>query len=356
MIPANLYQDIYLGIITILTLSVVGQRKRLDFRESIGASLILCSFLILFIGFRPNSPVFGDSANFAAWWGVTKWNGWNWDTDNKLFDNIYQYMGSIFPDSTPFFVLIAAIYFICILVACRKLFPSNTFIIYLVYLAAFSSYSYGTNGIKAGAAAALFLVALAYRNHLFVSLLFLIISLGFHHSMVMPTGAYVLTLLFKKKEWYFYGWFFCLLVAAAHITFFQNLFTGLSDDSGASYLTNSRSANILYAQGGFRIDFIIYSFMPVLVGYYAKFRYKFSDKLYNIMLNMYLATNGIWMLCMYASFTNRIAYLSWFMYPIVLVYPCYAIKDTANPLVAKRKLIVLGHLTFTLFMTFIYYR
>lgn len=356
MIPANLYQDIYLGVITILTLSMVGRRKRLDTRESLGASIALCISLILFIGLRPNSPVFGDSANYAAWWGMTRWNGWNWDTTNKIFDNIYQLMGSIFPDSTLFFILIATIYFICILIACRKLFPANTFIVYLVYLAAFSTFSYGTNGIKAGAAAALFLVALAYRDRLFVSLLFLLLSLGFHHSMIMPIAAYVLTLIFKKKEWYFYGWFFCLLMAAAHITFFQNLFAGLSDDSGASYLANSRAASVLYAKTGFRIDFIIYSFMPVLVGYYALFRYKFSNKLYSIMLNMYLATNGIWMLCMYAEFTNRIAYLSWFMYPIVLIYPCYAIKDTSNPLVTNRKLIVLGHLAFTLFMTFIYYR
>lgn len=65
-------------------------------------------------------------------------------------------MGSVFPDATFFFGLIAAIYFIGMFVACRKLFPSNTLIVFLVCLAAFSTFSYGTNGIKAGAAASLF--------------------------------------------------------------------------------------------------------------------------------------------------------------------------------------------------------
>lgn len=95
--------------------------------------------------------------------------------------------------------------------------------------------------------------------------------------------------------------------------------------------------------------------MPVIMGYYVKFKYQLEDKLYDTMLNIYLTCNGIWMLCMYAQFTNRIAYLSWFMYPILLVYPCYAIGDETHPLVLIRKKVVLLHLAFTLFMAFIYY-
>lgn len=91
------------------------------------------------------------------------------------------------------------------------------------------------------------------------------------------------------------------------------------------------------------------------MGYYVKFKYQLEDKLYDTMLNIYLTCNGIWMLCMYAQFTNRIAYLSWFIYPILLVYPCYAIGDETHPLVLVRKKVVLLHLAFTLFMAFIYY-
>lgn len=114
---------------------------------------------------------------------------------------------------------------------------------------------------------------------------------------------------------------------------------------------------ILHGGGksGFRIDFVIYSAMPVLMGYYVKYKYKLEDNLYDIMLSMYLTTNGIWMLCMYAEFTNRIAYLSWFMYPILLIYPCFAIKDQQHPLVMNRNKYIIYHLGFTLFMIFIYY-
>lgn len=353
MIPAYLYKYIYLLLVTVLTLTVVKYRRSLKVNESIIGSASLCFFLVLFIGFRPVSIYFVDMVNYANWWGGTWW-GFDWEAENLLFDNLYQYMGSIFPDGTVFFVLMAAIYFTGMLVACRKLFPSNTLIVFLVCLAAFSTFSYGTNGIKAGAAASLFLVALAYRDNIVVSIFFLFLSWGFHHSMQMPVAAYVLTLIFKNKKWYFYGWLFCLLMAVAHISFFQELFAGMTDESGAGYL-NWDTNDDWGGKSGFRIDFVIYSAMPVVMGYYVKFKYRLEDRLYDIMLYMYLTCNGIWMLCMYAQFTNRIAYLSWFMYPILLVYPCYAIVDKNHPLVLVRQKVVLLHLAFTLFMVLIYY-
>lgn len=353
MIPAYLYKYIYLLLVTVLTLAVVKYRRSLKVTESIIGSALLCLFMVLFIGFRPVSIYFVDMVNYANWWGETWW-GFNWEAENLLFDNLYQYMGSIFPDGTVFFVLMATIYFIGMLVVCRKLFPANTLIVFLVCLAAFSTFSYGTNGIKAGAAASLFLVALAYRDKMWLSIIFLLLSWGFHHSMQVSVAAYALTLVFKNEKWYFYGWLFCLLMAVAHISFFQELFAGMTDESGTGYL-NWDTNDDWGGKRGFRLDFVIYSAMPVVMGYYVKFKYQLEDRLYDTILYMYLTCNGIWMLCMYAQFTNRIAYLSWFMYPILLVYPCYAIVDKNHPLVLVRQKVVLLHLAFTLFMVLIYY-
>jgi len=354
MIPAYLYKYIYLLIVTVLTLAVVKYRRSLKMNESIIGSAFLCLFMVFFIGFRPLSAYFVDMVNYANWWGTSTWWGFDWEAENLLFDNLYQYMGSVFPDGTVFFVVIAAIYFTSMLVACRKLFPSNTLIVFLVCLAAFSTFSYGTNGIKAGAAASLFLAALAYRDKMWLSIIFLLLSWGFHHSMQLPVVAYFLTLVFKNEKWYFYGWLFCLLMAVAHISLFQELFAGMTDESGAGYL-NWDVNDDWGGKGGFRLDFVIYSAMPVLMGYYVKYKYLMEDKLYDAMLYIYLICNGVWMLCMYAQFTNRIAYLSWFMYPILLVYPCYAIANENHPLVLVRQKVVLLHLAFTLFMVLIYY-
>lgn len=355
IIPDYLYQYVYLLIITFLTVICMKNKRVSGDYESPVSSILLVVFLILFIGFRPaHSYYFGDTMNYANWWGLIPYEGFDFNAENLFFDNLYRYMAEMWYDVTEFFILIAIIYFVFMGLACRKFFPHHTMLALLVYLAAFSTFTYGTNGIKAGAAASIFLLALAYRDTLYISIPLVLLSWGFHHSMHLVIGAYVLTFFFKNKKWYFYGWLFCLMMAIGHITFFQNLFAGFTNDNGANYLTSS-SDTAWGGKSGFRIDFVIYSAMPVLMGYYVKYKYELEDKLYDTLLYIYLTTNGIWMLCMYAEFTNRIAYLSWFMYPILLIYPCFAIKERQHPLVMNRNKYIMYHLGFTLFMTFIYY-
>ena len=126
----------------------------------------------------------------------------------------------------------------------------------------------------------------------------------------------------------------------------------MTDDQGAGYL-NSVGQD-WSGKSGFRIDFVLYSFMPVLVGYYAIFKKQIQSPLYEVLLKVYLLVNGVWMLCMYAAFTNRIAYLSWSLYPILLLYPFLNEEWGENQFQIGAK-VFMCHLGFTLFMSFIYY-
>lgn len=183
----------------------------------------------------------------------------------------------------------------------------------------------------------------------------MLLSIGFHHSMKVPLMAFVLAKMIRNPKWFFYGWILSVMLAAAHVSFFQNLFASYSDEKAKGYLISDQSDDIVYAKGGFRIDFIIYSAMPVWIGYQLvmKKKRKISDT-YRVLLCYYLTTNAAWMLCMYAEFTNRIAYLSWFLYPIVLVYPFLKENWGANKYRMFAK--VMGwHLAFTVFMEMIYY-
>lgn len=130
------------------------------------------------------------------------------------------------------------------------------------------------------------------------------------------------------------------------------LFADLSNDKGAAYLASDGLD--WGGQTGFRIDFVLYSAMPALVGYWAVFKRKIQSKRYEFMLAIYLTTNSIWMLCMYANFNNRIAYLSWFMYPVVLVYPFFC-QDFGPDWNRQLSKVTSLHLLFTLFMEIIYY-
>ncbi len=361
MIPAFLYQKIYLSIVTIISIVLFfhyynrpsGLSSNKVKSDIIGIYILI--FFILFIGLRPSSPYFGDTEVYVRWYDDYEGTifQYNSETENIIFDNLIVLWSSARLGYTSFFLFIATIYFGAAYIGIRKLFPNNALAAYLVFLAAFSTFSYSTNGIKAGAAASLFILALGYRENLKICIPLILLSWGFHHSMIMVLAAFIVTLFIKNPKIYFVGWGLCFLVAAAHISFFAEFFANFTTDHGAEYLLTEGGNE--GTKGGFRIDFILYSSIPVIVGWYAFFKKKYTlSNKYKNLLNLYLCLNGVWMLCMYASFTNRIAYLSWFIYPIVLIYP-FLQEDIGWKRYKIFSITMLGHLAFTLFMNIIYY-
>ena len=359
------YSHIYIWFVAILSLIVFAPyatypQSRLyesGRRPSMGVFL-LALFFFIFIGTRPVSVYFVDMQGYSHSYNAALGEQFvfNWATDNLIFDNLFSLFASRHIPQVFFFFSIAFIYFSGMAWACSSMFPRDKIAAFLVCLGAFSSYSYATNGIKAGAAASIFLVAIAmYVNRKFLwAVVFSLISLGFHHSMIVPIVAIVVCHFVKNPKWYFAFWGIAFLVAAFHITFFQQLFAGFADEQGSGYLTGTGEHVRRDILGGFRIDFIIYSAAPIVVGWFGIYKKRIISRAYSFVLNLYLMTNSIWLLCMYAEFTNRIAYLSWFMLPIVLIYPLLN-EEWGNKQYQTFRWVALGHLGFTLFMRYIFY-
>ncbi len=361
----SLYQPLYLILVTIITFVVMKDYAKWKYRFFIkydfskkNYAILLALFLTFFIGLRPiDERYFVDMFMYDYSYYFTYYAApffFDWNADNIIFDNLFAWMGAHQYESGVFFFIISTIYFICMLIACLKLFPKDTMLAFIVYLGAFSTFSFGTNGIKAGAAASLFLIALAYyKKSKIIVIIFLLLALGFHHSMKAPLIAYVIAYYYKKPKTYLYGWVFCLLLAAAHVTIFMSIFAGYTDEHGASYLkiqTGDTAKNV----SGFRPDFILYSAIPIIIGYYLITVKKIKSERFIFLWCVYTLTNCVFLLCTYGSFINRIAYLSWLMIPFVLLYPFTNIR-WSNQQDQYLRYVVLGHLGFTLFMNFIYY-
>lgn len=356
---ALIYQYIYIIIVAIVTVSHLNRYKRADIVSCRGnqhSTILLMAAATLFIGLRPISGYFVDMGNYKFLFQRLQGDLFVFDADaeNLIFDNFLNWWGCNDFNLHVFFLIIAAIYFGCSYLGIRRLFGDHSFIAYLVFLAAFSTFSYGTNGIKAGAAASIFIWALSYWDKLIVCVPLMLASLGFHHSMIMPIAAFVVILFYKNPKWFYYGWFVCFLLSVLHVDYFQFLFAGMADEQGSEYLRASEAVADEYI--GFRPDFVLYSALPVWIGYRTEMiRKQRLSKTYSMLMHFYLTTNAVWMLCMYASFTNRIAYLSWFVYPIVVIYPYLDhINQNRDRFVEFRKIVLL-HLGFTMFMMFIYY-
>lgn len=356
---AVVYQYIYIIIVAFLTFNHLNRYRMsgvASSRNTASAEVTLLLAVILFIGLRPVDLNFYDMT--AAVYILNTWQGkifdFDWDVDNKIFDNIMSWWGCNGFDHNLFFLCIAIIYFVSAYIGIKRLFRNHTMLAYLVFLAAFSTFSYGTNGIKAGAASSIFIMALSYWGKPLVCIPLMLTSLGFHHSMIMPIAACVVVFFFKNPKWFYYGWFACFLLAAFHVQYFQILFGGMADEQGSGYLMATEKTTDAHI--GFRPDFVLYSAAPVWIGYRFEMKKKMVlSKSYSILMHFYLTANAVWMLCMYASYNNRIAYLSWFVYPIVLIYPFLDPKNNDSNRFVKLAKVVLYHLYFTLFMEFVYY-
>lgn len=363
MVSATIYYSVYLLIVTSLTIILslkYALYSKSRFNESSSGylipSIIVATFFCLFIGLRPLHSVFIDMNNYAATYDIISVETFEFNPDhtNVIFDNFISYMAMNGYPIQSFFVIVAFGYFGGIWFACKRLFPKDLLYAFVIYLAAFSTFTYATNGIKAGLAASVFLCAFGFKKNFVISFLFILFSIGIHHSMVLPAYAFICAFLFRKSKYYLLFWLFALIIAVLHISYFQELFAGFADEGGASYLDVEGGDDVRLYLTGFRPDFIIYSAAPIAIGYYAIFKRGYQSKVYSLIYNTYVLTNAIWMLCMYASFTNRIAYLSWLMLPFVLVYPFFDKEFMDNQYNALNK-VAWGQLIFTIFMTYIYY-
>lgn len=378
IIPSVHYYNFYLAVVTVLSVVafiryswVESDNQALTKSNNAvpGLEYLVTLFAIIFIAYRnPYSLHFGDTRAYTWFFDrYAFYHGfeyhWDWDANNLLFDNLFAYMAYNYESVSSFYLVIAVIYFGGIWYACKRMFPKDSFAALMVFLGAFTTFAGATNGIKNGAAASLFLIALALNDSRdkmsnFFCYVFIVLCIGFHHAMRVPVAAFVICKFINKSQIYTVFWIACLIMAAFHITFFQDLFVDIGEDIGddkiVGYLGNESTQTSSSGISGFRYDFVLYSVVPIIVGWIAVYAKKIDSERFKFLLNVYTLTNAVWLLCMYGWFTNRIAALSWMMYPIVLIYP-FLKENWGENKYNIFKLVAYGHLAFTLFMNFVYY-
>lgn len=79
------------------------------------------------------------------------------------------------------------------------------------------------------------------------------------------------------------------------------------------------------------------------------------DPFYARLVNTYLMTNAFWILLIHAEFSNRFAYLSWFMMPWVLLYPFVPGRTIEHPRTKLIAATLCAHYLFTYIMVVVVY-
>lgn len=342
MIPANWYVPIYINLLLFLTIiyAIKHQSRSLNDvlknQNNYSISLFLSIVAILFLGLRPVAHYFGDTVNYASLYEQFIYGLSTYDEESSewlfmwIMHKCAQNMGIHY-----FFLIIEAGYIGCTLWACRRLTPNNVWVCTLINMASFSFYSYGVNGIRNGLACAIILVAFSYiygnKRDKIICALLCFCAYNIHHSTALPILMMIVSAFFVKDlKLTLSFWGLSILLSLTVGEFLENFFAGLGfDDRLNSYILNDEYED-MFSNTGFRWDFLLYSIMPIILGWYIVIKRKISDRNYIMLLNTYILCNAFWIMIIRSSYSNRFAYLSWFIYPMILAYPLLRLPIWSN--------------------------
>lgn len=327
-IPLEYYTEIYFNLILFIvfiviihTNSFVGYEPGcLVFNKT--AAFLTLLFVVSYMGLRPISGrYFGDMLTYSRQFEHLA-NGGFVNNQEDIGFIFFMRKSASFMDVNVFFIVCTLLYVIPIYIAVTRWHPNLSFFAFLIFIGSFSFWAYGTNGIRAGIASSLFICALSFRKYISVMSILFLIAVLFHKSMLLPLLAFGLTFVNNNSKLFIYAWIFSIVLSVTMggiwEQFFANL--GFAEDRLAGYLTSKEFAH-QFSRLGFRWDFLLYSATAVAAGAIYIYKYHFEDKLYYQIYNTYLLSNAFWILVIRSSFSNRFAYLSWFLMAIVVIYP-----------------------------------
>lgn len=207
----------------------------------------------------------------------------------------------------------------------------------LMFVISFSFYAYGTNGIRNGLATSLFLAAVTLNDRK-NTIALLLISVAIHQSLVIPVAAYLIALFYRDILVLLLVWLTAIPLSLALGSFWEQFFMGLGlveEQRIAGYLGGSDLFADEELKVGFRWDFLLYSATGIAAIWYYCIKKKLEDKFYQTIAAVYIISNTLWILVIRANFSNRIAYLSWFLLAAIIIYPLarYKIFKNQHPVV-----------------------
>lgn len=332
-IPEYLYHSVYLYTIMFFVVIVSLQalsgglynKNTANIWMFLGA--LLAIMIILLIGLRPISGKLGDTGTYYFSFLDLESESSQF-TDKQLSEPVFYVPMRWFAinlNFTIFLLYCAIIYVGGYWFAAKRLFGTYQFYCFLMILASFGFLAGGVNGMRIGMATSLFFLAISFHERKIFMILLCLLALGIQNSSAILIGAAFIAWFIKKPKLWLAVWF--LSIAASYVLgdSAQGLIAGLGiqDDRFTDYLTADDSMNEQFSKVGWRWDFLIYSALPVVFGWYFIFKRRFKDNFYIWIFSIYLIANSFWLFLIRIPFTNRFASLSWSLMPLIFIYPFF---------------------------------
>ena len=368
------YSTVYYIVLLVLswatTLYYVGSNgQKLLYKHesdpSQGAAIFFTILLIFFVGLRQYTRDFGDTQSYAHRYDVmieympvsfkTEW----------FWNNMQTFCRTVLGlNSTDFFTVVSFGFFGGMLFCSIKWTGRNLWLAILFFCTTFQTFSFAVNGIRNGLGCSLLLIAISLmedksnKPKLLCILILMSLALGIHRSTLLPSVVSLLSFFFiKDTKFALRFWLASIAISLVAGNAVENFFASLGFDDRMGGYSNAQfdeSNADRFSHTGFRWDFLLYSTFPVIMIWYVTHIRRFNNPTFNLIANTYLFCNAFWIMVIRAAYSNRFAYLSWFIYPMVIAYPLLRMniwKDQDR----RTALILFAYSGFTFFMFFIYY-
>ncbi len=316
--------------------------------------MVAAVIIILMMGMRPVSSVYGDTVNYASGFErmVVHKELHHWTFGKEwLYDNI-TWLCAKYGNIHIYFTIFSTIYVGALWLALRRIFSEYNFIPFVVVISMFTFWVYGVNGVRNGVGASLFILAMTYTNNIPMMIIIALLGAGVHNTVYLMIAGALLAWFWNDSRVYIVVWFLSIILSLLLGNSIQAWMAGFADSiADDNKLTLYLEDNNLvdYAKLGvsrsFRWDFLLYSAMGVAVGAYFLFLRKFKDSYYEWIFNTYVICNAFWVVIIRAPYSNRFAQISWFILPLVLIYPFIRERFWVN----QEKMLAVGILIFYAF-------
>lgn len=359
-IPPDSYTPIHYNVLLLMVIVVLISSRAFVISEQrilnifSGIAIVYIPLLIIYMGFRPISGrLFGDTKNYANLYDRFIQNPDLIIEKDYMFNQFMKWC-THFMDIHTFYIVLAILYLTPVIIFSYKHYKRYWFFAFFFFLTSFSFWAYGTNGLRNGLGTGFFILGLSFYQKKWLMYPFFLLGYFMHASILIPIAAFVASGLYKNPKVYIYIWLasipLSLIGGSTWATFFSSL--GFEQDRTAGYLTDTDQYMDQFSQTGFRWDFLLYSAAPVFAGWYFIIKKKINDVFYIHIFGTYCIANAFWILVITAAFSNRFAYLSWFLMPVVVSYPFLKYKIW-NDQFKQVGWITLLYFAFTYFMNVI---
>ncbi len=339
-IPAEYYAPIYYNFLLLITLVVylttsstdIDDESNLSTKNAIGIFILIA--ITIFVGLRPVSgKYFGDMRVYAGTFEKYQLGEPLFTAKDVYFQYFLKWSSGVMNLET-FFLLCMGLYIIPLYLFSKEIFGKYWFYSFYVIVISLSFYGYGVNGIRNGIATSMILLAISKKN-LRQQIIFFLLAFAAHKSALIIIAAYFAAQRFKTPKFALAFWVITIPLSLLMRGFWESFFLDFAfgeDDRLSGYLGADSGGDIAdrFSRTGFRWDFVLYSLTGVFAGWYFIYHKKYEDKFYNTIYVLFLLTNGFWVLINQATYSNRFAYLSWFIIGPVIIYPLLKVKFFNN--------------------------